>query len=194
MKSMLRFGNYEIFGSIGVYGALAFLFSTISLILPQTYIVGNPLAVSGVTPEHVVGHILWGLVAGIATFSFRYAILSGVLPIVLDFDHWLQFLDLEMIPRMAHSIPFGIVAFTVLFVLFWRKDLRIPAVALGAVFAHISFDIFLGGTSKFPLFAPIITDTVTLSGPAWIYFEVLAVVIIFVFSVLQRRKKIRVFQ
>ena len=184
-----------MFGSVGMYGALAFLFSTISLILPDTHIVGNPLVVSGVTPEHIVGHIMWGLVAGIATFSIRYAMLSGVLPIILDFDHWLQFLDIEMIPRMAHSIPFGIIAFVILFVLFGKKDLRIPAVALGAVFSHISFDVFLGGTSKFPLLVPFTTNTFTLGGVEWVYLEALSIGIIFVLSAIQLRKqKINVFQ
>ena len=90
--------------ALGVYGLLAFGFSTLSLVLPDSFLVENPLEVSGISFEHVSGHIIFGIIAGIATFSVRYSILCEAFTISLDFDHWLQFLDLEMIPRMANSI------------------------------------------------------------------------------------------
>ena len=171
-----------------VYGALAFSFSMLGLILPDAFIVGNPLEVSGVSFEHVFGHIMWGLAAGIASFSFRYAILSGLFPIILDFDHWLQFLGIEMIPRMAHSITFGLIAVSVMMVIFNRKDLRLGAIAIAAVFSHMSFDIFLGGSTKFPLFVPWNSQVVTFSGTDWIIFEFVAISIIFVSSVIFFKK------
>jgi hypothetical protein len=174
---------------LGVYGVLSLGFSTMGLILPDSFLIGSPLEVSGLSFEHISGHIIFGIFAGIATFSFRYAILCGVLTIVLDFDHWLQFLNLEMIPRMAHSIPFGIIAFTILLVIFGKKDLRIPAIALGAVFSHISFDIFHTGTSKFPLFVPFTTQMFTLSGFDWILIEMLAFGIIATMTVIARKKQ-----
>jgi len=177
-----------------VYGGIAFGFSILGLILPDTILVGNPLEVSGITPEHVIGHIMWGLVAGIVSFSFRYVILAGLFPIILDFDHLMQFFGIEMIPRMAHSITFGFIAIVVMMILFGKKDLRLGAIAIAAVFAHMSFDIFLGGTTEFPVFTPFISQRVTFSGLDWIFFEVLAIVIIFVASILVLRKqKIKVF-
>ena len=176
-----------------VYGSIAFGFSMLGLILPDTFIVGNPLEVSGITPEHIIGHIIFGLVAGIASFSFRYAILSGLFPIILDFDHWIQFFGIEMIPRMAHSITFGFIAVIVMMALFGRKDLRLGAIAIAAVFSHISFDIFLGGTTEFPIFVPFISESVFFSGTDWIFFEVLSIAIIFVASIIfLRRQKIKV--
>lgn len=178
-----------------VYGNIAFGFSVLGVILPDAFLVGNPLEVSGITPEHIVGHIIWGLVAGIASFSLRYAILSGLFPIILDFDHLIQFFGIEMIPRMAHSITFGFIAIGIMMILFGRKDLRLGAIAIAAVFSHISFDIFLGGTSQFPVFVPFITQSITFSGFDWIFFEVLSISIIFVASVIVLRKqKIRFFQ
>lgn len=163
------------------------------MILPDAFLVGNPLEVSGITPEHIVGHILWGLVAGIASFSLRYAVLSGLFPIILDFDHWIQFFGIDMIPRMAHSITFGFIAIVIMMIIFGRKDFRLGAIAIAAVFSHISFDIFLGGTSKFPIFVPFITKNVTFSGLDWIFFEALAISIIFVASIIVLRKqKIRI--
>ena len=172
-----------------VYGALAFSFSMLGLILPDAFIVGNPLEVSGVSFEHVFGHIMWGLAAGIASFSFRYAILSGLFPIILDFDHWIQFFGIEMIPRMAHSITFSLIAVGVMMVIFDRKDLRLCAIAIAAVFSHMSFDIFLTGTSDFPVFVPFVLDKFTFSGTDWIIFEFLAASLIFVASIIVFRKQ-----
>ena len=172
-----------------VYGAIAFGFSFIGLILPNTFLVGNPLEVSGVSFEHIFGHIMWGLVAGIVSFSFRYAILSGLFPIILDFDHWIQFLGIEMIPRMAHSITFGLIAVGVMMIIFDRKDLRLGAIAIAAVFSHISFDIFLGGRAEFPIFAPFTSENITFSGVDWILFEFISIVIIFVASIIFFRKE-----
>ena len=171
-----------------VYGSVAIGFSMLSLILPNSFLVGNPFEVSGITPEHITGHIMWGLVAGIASFSLRYAILSGLFPIILDFDHWIQFFGVEMIPRMAHSITFGFIAIGVMMILFGRKDLRLGAIAIAAVFSHMSFDIFLGGTTEFPVYVPFISQSVTFSGLDWIFFEVLSIAIIFVTSIIFLRK------
>ncbi|RZD43880.1 MAG: hypothetical protein CXT78_07440 [Thaumarchaeota archaeon] len=156
--------------------------------MPDSFIVGNPLLVSGISFEHITGHVIWGLVAGIATFSVKFVILSGLLPLSLDFDHLLQFLDLEMIPRMAHSIPFGILVFVILFVIFGKKDLRIAAVSFSAVFVHMSFDIFFVGKTEFPLFVPISTQMFTLSEYSWIYFQVIGIGIIFILSIIQLKK------
>jgi len=174
-----------------VYGSISFGFSILGFFLPGTFLVGNPLEVSGVSAEHIIGHILWGLAAGIASFSFRYAILSGLFPIILDFDHWIQFFGIEMIPRMAHSITFGFIAIGIMMVLFGRKDLRLGAVSIAAVFTHISFDIFLSGTSEFPIFVPFSSENYVFSGTDWIIFEFIAIAIIFISSVIfLRRQKI----
>jgi hypothetical protein len=179
---------FFIVKTCSVYGAIAFSFSMLGLILPDAFVVGNPLQVSGVSFEHIFGHILWGLAIGIASFSFRYAIIAGLFPIILDFDHWLQFLGIEMIPRMAHSITFGIIAVVIMMLIFDKKDLRLGAIAIAAVFSHMSFDIFLGGSTKFPLFVPWNSQVVTFSGTDWIIFEFVAISIIFVSSVIFFKK------
>ena len=172
-----------------VYGVIAFSFSILGLILPDAFVVGNPLEVSGVSFEHIFGHIMWGLTAGIVSFSFKYAILSGLFPIILDFDHWIQFLGIEMIPRMAHSITFGIIAIVIMMFIFDRKDLRLGAITIAAIFSHMSFDIFLGGSTGFPVFTPLISENIIFSGSDWILFEFLAIAIIFVVSIIFFRKQ-----
>ena len=185
---MISSNVFFIVKTCSVYGVIAFLFSILGLILPGAFVIGNPLEVSGVSAEHIIGHIMWGLVAGIVSFSFRYVIISGLFPIILDFDHWLQFLGIEMIPRMAHSITFGIIAVVIMMLIFDRKDLRLGAIAISAVFSHMSFDIFLGGSTEFPLFVPWNSQVVTFSGTDWIIFEFVAISIIFVSSVIFLKK------
>jgi hypothetical protein len=176
-----------------IYGGVAFGFSLLGLILPDAFLVGNPLEVSGVSPEHIIGHIIWGIVAGIASFSFRYAIISGLFPIILDFDHLIQFLGVEMIPRMAHSVTFGIIIIVVMIILFGKKDLRLIGISIAAIFSHMSFDIFLGGVTEFPVFVPFVQQNFTFSGMDWIIFEFLSIGIIFVSSIIYfKKQKIKV--
>ena len=188
-KIVISSSVFFIVKTCSVYGAIAFGFSLIGLILPNAFVVGNPLEVSGVSFEHVFGHIMWGLVAGIVSFSFRYAIISGLFPIILDFDHWLQFLGIEMIPRMAHSLSFALVAVVLMMIIFGRKDLRLGAIAIAAVFSHMSFDIFLVGRTEFPIFVPFTSEKIAFTEHYWILFEFISIAIIFVASVIFFRKQ-----
>jgi hypothetical protein len=188
-KSVISSNIFFIVKTSAVYGVIAFGFSMLGLILPDRFIVGNPLEVSGISFEHIFGHIVWGLSIGIASFSFRYVILSGLFPIILDFDHWIQFLGIEMIPRMAHSVTFGIIIVIVMMVLFGKKDLRLIAISIAAIFSHMSFDIFLGGTTKFPFLIPFSTKNLTFSGTDWILFEFISFTIIFISSIIFFKKQ-----
>ena len=175
------------------YGSIAFLFSFIGLILPNAIILGSPLD-SYVTIEHVMGHIVWGLVVGIVSFSLRYVVIAGLFPIILDADHLLQFLGIEMIQRMAHSIPFALVAIIVMMMIFGKKDLRLIAISFAAVFAHMSFDIFLGGSTEFPILAPLTSQFFGFAGYDWIIFELIAIGIVgsasVIFLIKQKSKQV----
>ncbi|MBT6646993.1 MAG: hypothetical protein HOB51_05690, partial [Thaumarchaeota archaeon] len=129
-----------------IFAGISFGFSIIGGLFPSsehTFVIGNPLEVSGITVEHVVGHIFWGAIIGLGTLSVRYIILGGSFAILLDADHLLQFLDIELVSRMSHSVVLAIIVAIVFFIVLRGKDLRIAAVAFGAVLSHIAFDIFL---------------------------------------------------
>ena len=119
--------------------------------------------------------------------SLRYIILAGLFPIILDVDHLLQLLEIEMIPRMAHSLPFALIVIIVIILLFGKKDLRLCAVSIAAVFSHISFDIILGGSTQFPVLAPFTSQLFTFSGIDWIVFQAIAIAIILTASVIVRK-------
>lgn len=167
-----------------LYAALSAAFSTIGLvpffdeILPQRYVIGNPLEVSGISAEHVIGHISFGLIAGLATLKLRYILLAGLLPIALDADHLIQFLNLEAVPRLGHSVAFGLLAAPAMMILTGKKDPVLGAVSFSAVLAHISFDVLLEGSSKFPFLIPFQNSMVPIQGTDWIVFLAAAVAIV----------------
>ena len=182
-----------------IFGVISFGFSIIGGLFPSsehTFVIGSPFLVSEVTIEHIVGHIFWGAVIGLGTLSIRYIILGGSFAILLDTDHLLQFLDIELVSRMSHSIPFAIIAVVVFFIILRGKDLRIAAVAFGAVLSHIAFDIFLAdvgfnSSTTFPLFSPFILDRIEFAGLDWLGVEIIGVAIVAVVSYLAKRKEVR---
>jgi len=97
---------------------------------------------------------------------------------------------------MSHSIPFAIIAAVAFFIILRGKDLRIVAVAFGAVLSHIAFDVFLADiafdtSTTFPLFSPFILDKIELAGLDWLWIEIIGVSIVAVISYLFKKKEIK---
>ena len=182
-----------------IFAFVSFAFSMIGAFFPEsefTFVIGNPLVVSSVTYEHVLGHVFWGAIIGLGTLSIRYIILGGSFAIFLDSDHLLQFLDIELVSRMSHSIPFAVIVSIVFFVILRGKDIRICAVAFGAVLSHIAFDIFLADVAlnsgtEFPLFSPFTFETVSLQGLDWLGIQIIGVSIVAIVSYFYKRKEIK---
>ena len=70
-----------------------------------------------------------------------------------------------------------------------RQKVMQPAIAIAAVFSHMSFDIFLVGITEFPIFVPFTSKNITFSGHDWILFEFISIAIIFVASIIFFRKQ-----
>ena len=194
MKDSIKF----ILKNSIVFALVSFGFSIIGGLFPSsehTFVIGNPLVVSGVTIEHVMGHVFWGAVIGLATLSIRYIVLGGSFAILLDADHLLQFLDIELVSRMSHSIPFAFIALIVFMVIYRGKDIRICAVAFAAVLSHLAFDVFLAdiafeSSTAFPLFSPFTFETVSLQGLDWFVIQIIGVSIVAITSYLFKRKQV----
>jgi len=174
-----------------LYGILAAVFSLFGPSLPSSYLVGSPLEVSGISAEHVIGHVMWGLMIGLVTLRLRYFLIAGIFPIILDSDHLIQFLGIEVVPRMAHSVSFGLIAILVMMMVFGKRDYLLGAISFAAVLSHISFDILLGGTTEFPLFTPFITEVTIFQGLDWIWMEIGAVILVGISVFISRRKKMK---
>ena len=172
--------------SSGLYAAISAAFSVIGLFqipddfLPKSYVIGNPLAVSGLSIEHVVGHIVFGLIVGLASLSIRYVIVEGLFPIALDADHLVQFLNLEAVPRMGHSFVYAIISVPVMMYFLGKKDYRLGAISLASVLTHISFDVLLSGKNGggFPILIPFSSRMITLIDYDWVLFLVSAIIIV----------------
>ncbi|MGQ0606289.1 MAG: hypothetical protein ACT4OD_04985 [Candidatus Nitrosotenuis sp.] len=185
MENKLNLLKFVIISS-GLYAGLSTAFSAIGMLpifenlLPKPYIIGNPLEVSGISVEHVVGHIVFGLIVGMAALGIRYVIIAGLFPIALDADHLIQFLNLEAIPRMGHSFVYSIISVLIMMYVLGKKDYRLGAISIASVLSHISFDALLSGKngSSFPLLIPFSSKTVTLTDYDWILFLVSAIIIV----------------
>jgi len=181
-----------------IFSVLSFGFSLTGFLFPgDSYIIGNPLIVSSPTLEHIFGHVAFGIIAGAISLSLRYVFLSGALALLVDADHLLQFLDVEMISRMVHSLPFAIIIAVIMLYVFGKKDYRLAAISFSAIISHIAFDTWFvgqihpGSTGGFPLFSPLTLEIIKFQGLDWLYLEILAVVIIGIIAVLDRKISIK---
>ena len=181
-----------------IFSVLSFGFSLTGFLFPgDSYIIGNPLIVGNPSLEHIFGHIFFGMIAGAISLSLRYVFLSGAFALLVDADHLLQFFNIEMISRMSHSIPFAIIIAVVMLYVFGKKDYRLAAISFFAIISHIAFDILFvgqinpGSTGGFPLFAPITLEFFQLGGLDWLYLEILAVIIIGIIAILDRKASIK---
>ena len=118
--------------------------------------------------EHVLGHIVFGMIVALPTLAYRYIIASGGFAILLDADHLIQFFGIENIARLGHGFIFAILVVIVMMFLFGKKDYFLGVISFAAVLSHISFDILIGGGSAFPLFAPITMDFLTFQYNDWL--------------------------
>ena len=149
--------------------------------------------ISNPSLEHILGHIFFGMIAGVLSLRLNYVFLTGAFALLIDADHLLQFFNVEMIARMAHSIPFAVIIAVVMLYVFGKKDYRLAVISFSAILSHIAFDVWLGGqifpnsTSEFPLFSPFTIETIKFQGFDWLYLEILAIVIVGAIVMLNRR-------
>ena len=171
-----------------VYCSLSAGFSLIGTILPDKMVLLNPIENGSLSVKEIVGHFVWGAVAGIVTLKLRYILLGGLLSALIDSDHLVGLLHVEGIPRMSHSITFAILATVVLLLVFSRKDYRLAAIVATSVLTHISYDMFAGGFG-FPVFTPFVNKIVNLPRTDWLILETSAILIVGIVSFIVTRKE-----
>jgi len=92
---------------------------------------------------------------------------------------------------MAHSVTFGIIAIFVMMMIFGKRDYLLGAISFAAVLSHISYDIVLGGGSRFPFFTPFTNEVSAFQGPDWILMQIGAVILVVISVFITRRKKMK---
>ena len=123
--------------------------------------------------------------------------MTGAFALLVDADHLLQFFNVEMISRSVHSFPFAIIIAVIMLYAFGKKDYRLAAISFSAIISHIAFDvwftgqIFPGSASEFPLFSPFTVEIIRFQGFDWLYLEILAIVIVGIIAILDRKISIK---
>lgn len=171
-----------------VYCSLSASFSLVSTILPDRMVLLNPIEHGSLTLKEIVGHFVFGAIAGIVTLKLKYILLGGILAVLIDSDHLVGLLHIEGIPRMGHSITFAILSTIVLMLVFHKKDYRLGAIVATSVLTHISYDMFDGGFG-YPIFTPFVNKIIELPRDGWIIFEIAAIIIVGIVSLLVKRKE-----
>ena len=181
--------------TLGIFTLISFIFSTIGLGFEdhsEFRVIGNPFEVSSISIQHILGHVFWGMIAGLLSLRLNYVFLCGGFALLLDADHLLQFLDVEMIVRMSHSIPFAIIVGFIMLGISKFRDFRLAAVSFSAIISHLAFDIWLSGQSgfgstQFPLFSPFSVDMIILSEYSWLFLEIFAFGVVGIIAFMNRK-------
>ena len=184
--------------SCAIFSILSFCFSLTGFLFPDdSYIIGSPLIVSNPSLEHIFGHVLFGMIAGAVSLSLKYVFMTGAFALLVDADHLLQFFDIEMISRMVHSLPFAIIIAVIMLYIFGKKDYRLAASSFSAIISHIAYDVFFvgqiypGSAGGFPLLSPFTVEIIEFQGLDWLYLEILAIGIIGIIAMLDRKISIK---
>ena len=184
--------------SCAIFSILSFGFSLTGFLFPDdSSIIGVPLLVSNISSEHILGHIFFGMIAGVLSLRLKYVFVIGAFALLLDADHLLQFFNVEMISRMVHSVPFAIIISVIMLYIFGKKDYRLAAISFSAIISHIAFDVWFvgqiypGSAGGFPLFSPFTVEIIRFQGLDWLYLEILAIAIVGIIAILDRKISIK---
>ena len=184
--------------SCAIFSILSFGFSLTGFLFPDdSNIIGVPLLVSNISSEHILGHIFFGMIAGVLSLRLKYVFVIGAFALLLDADHLLQFFNVEMISRMVHSVPFAIIISVIMLYIFGKKDYRLAAISFSAIISHIAFDVWFvgqiypGSAGGFPLFSPFTVEIIRFQGLDWLYLEILAIAIVGIIAILDRKISIK---
>ncbi len=181
----MKFGPY-LLKTTFVFALVAAGFSLIGLILPWALPPEDPL--ESATVEHIMGHIVWGMVAAFATLSFKHIFAGGLFALILDVDHFVNFLNVDMVIRMGHSIPFALLALIGMMLIFGRRDLLLGSISFAAVFSHMSLDTFLDA-GEFPILTPFSDHISVFEGTDWIILQLVAISVVAVAKLIVNKKK-----
>ena len=169
-----------------LYCVLSASFSIFGIFLPGKTL--ETVTLTSLSPQEIIGHVAWGLVAGAASLSLRYCLLGGIFALLIDSDHFVGILHVEAFSRMSHSIFFGILSLIVMMVVFGKRDYLLGAIAMSGLLAHLSYDTLIDTYSEFPIFIPIYDKMIHFQHSDWIFLEIAAVAIVGSIMLLKRKQ------
>jgi len=160
-----------------LFGAVSLSWSLLGLLFP--FAVPYKVAYSPALLAEVVGHFLFGLVAGAATGRLAPALLAGLEAVLIDSDHLMAAAGFSIDARLSHSLSF--ILFSSFLVAragrrreFASNSYAIMAVTLASFLTHLAYDI-ASGDGFFPLFFPLSVAAYDLPYLTWPILELGAV-------------------
>ena len=159
-----------------LYCVLSASFSIFGMLLPEKTLQMN--ALTSLSFQEIMGHVIWGLIAGAVSLSLRYCLLGGIFALLIDSDHFVGLLHVEAVSRMSHSIFFGIISVIVMMAVFGKRDYLLGAIAISGLLAHLSYDTLIDTYSEFPIFIPLYDKMIHFQHFDWIFLEIAAVAIV----------------
>jgi hypothetical protein len=160
-----------------LFGAVSLSWSLLGLLFP--FAVPYEVAYSPALLAEVVGHFLFGLVAGAATGRLAPALLAGLEAVLIDSDHLMAAAGFSIDARLSHSVSFALLSSFLIARAgrrraFASNSYAIMAVTLASFLTHLAFDI-ASGDGFFPLFFPLSVGPIDLPYLTWPILEVGAV-------------------
>jgi len=163
------------FKPLVIYLLAALLWSLFGLLSPTTPLHYKEYSLPVLAIE-VGGHISFGFLAGVFTFDPALALVCMGESLLIDADHLPSALNFPVLPRLAHSVFFGLFTGVIISYALRREgrpDFRFLAVAIGGVFSHLSYDV-LAGSGQFPILSPFYLGSFSFPYLSWILLEVAA--------------------
>jgi len=168
-RQLIQIGILSLF-----YSSISLLWSMVGFLSPAPPIHYHEYALPSLVIE-ILGHALFGIAAGIGTARVDLALLCAADGVLIDSDHLLAALNLPVLGRLSHSIPFaGVISLVMLAVPQRIAPRRVLVlVTIGSILSHLSYDVF-AGNGQFPLLAPLSFQSIAFSDLAWPLLELAA--------------------
>lgn len=131
----------------------------------------------------VIGHFVFGFVAGLALMDIYLALLTGSLAVLIDGDHLLSALNLQVSGRPDHSLFYILVSGAFIFYVGTKLRLekrlvtKLVFVAPVVLLAHLSYDVFAASGTTFQILIPFSYQEYYFPYYTWLILEAAAVLI-----------------
>jgi len=149
-----------------LFGGLGFSYSFLGLL--DYHQVIRPLEVFRIlTVQEIGGHFVFGFLVGLPSKNLSVALLTGLMALTIDADHFLNIAGFHIQGRIDHSIPFaissaiiiGIAAMCISNTKILQSNRNKTILSLGYKSKHNednnkSNSIFENNNARFPIFAP----------------------------------------
>ncbi|MGI0090118.1 MAG: hypothetical protein ACREBS_00270 [Nitrososphaerales archaeon] len=174
------------------YAGLSFAYSMIGFLHPEIGSHYHEYLAPRLLIE-IAGHFSFGFIAAIPFLDLELSLLIAAGAVLIDTDHILSALNLNVSGRPDHSFFFVFVSAAILIWMAVRfgfvKSFLIKMLYFApvVVFSHISYDIFTAPGSSFQLLIPFSFESLTLPYYYWIIFETAALILSYTAHLSSRR-------